>query len=404
MSNFDLAALIEPHDPVEFLRDVWERRPLHVARGCPNYHDGLLTLADIDELIAFTRPRFSDPALAPAGEAREKTYVKGWPVDCEPPGPVAFPGIAELRGVYRRGKTVVIMGMQRRRASVAALCRSLEGVFHCPVHANLYLTPPKAQGFDAHFDPHEVFVLQLAGSKTWRLYGPGREAPLVDEHLEIPRSQFGPVREVHLAAGDLLYLPRGHIHEAFTSDVASLHLTVGVNVYRWVDLLHEALDATARRDARLRASLPPGSLGGEAPSAMAERFASLLSAVAEGAPFAEALARLGDRFFGELSLLPGSHFAHSDDEEEIGPEMILEKAPGMICRVVQEGGWVAIEFPGGRLGGPLKIAGALRLAARADRLAPRDLPNELGDEGKLILARRLVREGLFRVAGTGETG
>src|SRR5215469_8498820 len=99
------------------------------------------------------------------------------------------------------------MTMQHRWPPAAALCRSLEAVFHCPVHANMYLTPEGAQGFDAHFDTHEVFVLQLEGSKQWRLYGEPRALPLVDERFNIPRDQLGPVREVELSAGDLLYIP-----------------------------------------------------------------------------------------------------------------------------------------------------------------------------------------------------
>ena len=39
------------------------------------------------------------------------------------------------------------------------------------------LTPEGAQGFDPHFDTHEVFVLQVEGHKHWRLYGPGRVLP-----------------------------------------------------------------------------------------------------------------------------------------------------------------------------------------------------------------------------------
>src|SRR5262249_26034330 len=139
---------------------------------------------------------------------------------------VRFPGISELQSVYMQGRTVVIMTMQQRWRTIAVLCRNLERVFHCPVHANLYLTPAGAQGFDAHFDTHEVLVLQLEGRKTWRLYGPTRTLPLVDERFNLPRERLGQAREMELNPGDLLYVPRGHVHEAFTSQDTSVHLTV----------------------------------------------------------------------------------------------------------------------------------------------------------------------------------
>ena len=70
----------------------------------------------------------------------------------------------------------------------------------------------------------------------------------------------------------------------------------------------------------------------------------------------------------------------------------------MICRVVSQGGWVSLEYPGGQVGGPLKIASALRYAAETDRFPVRDLPDDLSGDAKLVLARRLVSERLFRVA------
>ena len=32
---------------------------------------------------------------------------------------------------------------------------------------NAYITPPENQGFAAHYDTHDVFVLQVSGSKRW---------------------------------------------------------------------------------------------------------------------------------------------------------------------------------------------------------------------------------------------
>jgi len=47
--------------------------------------------------------------------------------------------------------------------------------------------------------------------------------------------------ELMLTAGDLLYMPRGFLHEAWTTDEPSTHLTVGLHVVRWLDLLSVAL-------------------------------------------------------------------------------------------------------------------------------------------------------------------
>ncbi len=396
--DFDLETLLAPTRPDDFFLDHWEKQPLLVRRHDAGYYAGLLTTADVEEVIAFTRPRFADPAAFSAEKPREASYVKSQLADRPMPESARTPGIAELAGAYGRGKTVVIMSMQQRWRPIARLCRGLEAAFHCPVHANMYLTPPGAQGFDVHFDPHEVFVLQLEGSKTWRLYGAPRPLPLADDRLDVPRDRLGEPREVRLEAGDLFYMPRGFVHEAFTSEGHSLHLTIGINIHRWADVLHEAVDDLARRDERFRGSLPPGALGGDdVPEALEGRFRDLLAILARDGRAGEAILSLGDRFFGQLAPLPGSHLAPRPEPESIGPGTVLEKSPGAICRVVADGGWVTLEFPGGRVGGPIRIAQALRFVAGAGRFAVDDLPDGLGPSGKLVLARRLLGEGLLRV-------
>lgn len=396
--DFDLGRLLAPVEEAVFFRDHWEKEPLLLSRRQPGYYDGLLSRADVEQVIAFTRPKFVDPVAFGAEVPRQRSFVQGWLADRQLPESASFPGIAELKRIYSQGRTVVIMTMQQRWLPIAHLCRNLEGRFHFPVHANLYLTPPGAQGFDAHFDTHEVLVLQLEGSKHWRLCRPARRLPLVGERFKTPREQLGPAREVCLEPGDALYLPRGHIHEAFTSESASMHLTVGINVFRWADLLHEALAALTNEDERLREALPVGILDGHAPTPdVVDRFRELLDVLWEHAGAEAALRQLGDQFFGGLPVLPDGLLT-PPDPEALDLDTVLEKRPGLVCRVLEEKAWVVLEYPGGQVGGPAKIAPALRFVASAGRFAARDLPGELGIEGKLVLARRLLRERLLTVA------
>jgi hypothetical protein len=189
------------------------------------------------------------------------------------------------------------------------------------------------------------------------------------------------------------------VHEAFTSEAASLHLTVGVNVYRWADLLGEALTALTREDQRFREAVPRDVLGPSGLTlAVRERFTELVEALAARADVEDAAAKLGDQFFGQLLSLPGQGFAPPDTDENVELDTVLERMQGLIFRVVSQGGWVSLEYPGGELGGPLKIASSLRFAAETERFPVRDMPDDLSGDAKLVLARRLVRERLFRVA------
>lgn len=397
--DLDLDTLLDPVGSSRFFEEYWEQRPLHLARGDEAFYEGLLSSNDVEEVIAFTRPKFVDPSAFAEEPRRASTFVQGWLADRQLQDACKYPTTEEVRRVYERGKTVIVMTMQQRWRPVAALCRNLEGAFHCPVHANMYLTPHGAQGFDAHFDTHEVFVLQLEGSKQWRLYGAPRELPLVDERFNIPRDQLGPAREVELQAGDLLYIPRGFVHEAFTAECASLHLTVGVNVYRWADLLGEALVDLTRNDRRFRESVPRNLLAtSDAARAAHEPFQALLAALASDARVEQAARLLGDQFFANLSPLPGTRSAPQADSPELDLETLVEKPPGLVCRVVDEGSWVVLQFPGGEVGGPGKIRSALHHVALHDRFPIGALPADLSGDAKLVLARRLLKERVLRVA------
>ena len=90
-------------------------------------------------------------------------------------------------------------------------------------------------------------------------------------------------------------------------------------------------------------------------------------------------------------------FAAPTDVDRLDLETVLERHPQALCRVVEEGPGVAIEFPGNRVSGPHRIATALHFVAGTQRFAVRELPGELNAEAKVVLARRLLREGLLRV-------
>jgi ribosomal protein L16 Arg81 hydroxylase len=388
--DFDLAGLLWPIEPAAFFRDTWEKQPLTVARNDPDYYRGLFGLADVDSVIAFTRPKFPEPGdFKPEGPA-VRHFVQGCLAE-EESSAVLYPDVAEVHRAFQRGKTLILGAMQQRWPPVAALCRRLEGFFGCPVHTNLYLTPPGSQGFDAHFDTHEVFVLQIEGTKNWRFHGLARELPLAGEWAPLAREGLGPpTLEAVLKPGDLLYMPRGHIHEAFTSDCLALHLTVGIKVFRWLDLLHQALDDLGARDVRFRASLPMGLLTDVQAPAPDARFRELLHALVELARADEAALGLAAGFLSKLPALPGAYFA-GEAGQGITLDSVLERAPGVICRVFPtQGGQVSLHFPGGRLDGPPRIASALHFIARTPRFAVRSLPDDLTAAGKVVLARRLV--------------
>src|SRR5262249_23030854 len=150
------------------------------------------------------------------------------------PDDYAFPesGRIDLPRAYQlfnSGATIALGQMHERLPELATLCRAMEQRFSSHFQTNLYLSPRNAQGFKTHFDSHDVFALQVAGSKQWTLNDTLIELPLHGQKFEPEKHMAGAAtREITLRAGDVLYCPRGLFHSARATDEVSLHITLGV--------------------------------------------------------------------------------------------------------------------------------------------------------------------------------
>lgn len=345
MFFYDFDRLIQPLDSATFFNEYWEQRPLTIARKEPDYYSSLFSMQDVDTVICFNEPKypaiqlFSNGKSLPWNSANERAGMNS---------------IRELYNEYYKGSTIILRGLQHRWKPISDLYRSLESFFNHRVHVNMYLTPKDSQGFSAHFDTHEVFILQIEGSKIWRIYDTFQTLPLPISQQPIPQDKLRePLYEILLNAGDLLYIPSGYVHEALTSECSSLHLTVGINVYRWGDLLSTALTSVSERNLSFRKSLPVGFLKcSETIGSLKYQFEELLELFLSSAKVEDAVERLSERVIDEMPPLPDGHFTQIDNVNSIGLDTVVEKRKGMTCRIVREQDSVSIQFPGNRVKGP----------------------------------------------------
>jgi bifunctional lysine-specific demethylase and histidyl-hydroxylase NO66 len=245
-----LGWIISPNGSAAFLADTYERAPLVVLREDPERFAGLLSIAAIDRLIAGVDLKEGQIDLANASANLSRAdYIDG--------GGYADRGAIARH--YRDGATIILQQLHALDPVLARFCVAMEHVFSCMVQTNIYLTPPSNQGFRTHYDNHDVFVIQVAGQKDWRFYNSFDLA----YRGEGFNSQVHPTGEVThaftLKAGDVAYVPRGLMHDARTSgDEPSLHITMGIMVKTWAELILESVSEVALREPLLRRSLPPG--------------------------------------------------------------------------------------------------------------------------------------------------
>ncbi|MET9494175.1 cupin domain-containing protein [Streptomyces sp. NPDC006552] len=247
----------------EFARDVWAREPL-LARGASDFSD-LFSAAAVDELIARRGLRTPFLRVAKDGATLPETSFTA-------PAGVGATVADQLDDTalwrsFADGATLVLQALQRTWEPVAEFTSRLGTELGHPVQANAYVTPPQNRGFDAHYDVHDVFVLQVAGAKRWVIHEPVHRDPLRDQPWTEHRAAVAeaatgrPYIDTVLEPGDVLYLPRGWLHAAEAQGAVSIHLTLGVHTWTrhaLAEQLTRAALALLRDDPQMRGSLPLG--------------------------------------------------------------------------------------------------------------------------------------------------
>ncbi len=170
-----------------------------------------------------------------------------------------------------QGASLVMDDMQELAPPVRALADAFQDVFEAPVIVNLYAGWGRQKAFPLHWDPQEVFILQLSGRKHWKVFSPTRPCPLKNDP-DLPAQPEGqPAWEGILEDGDMLYMPRGWWHVATPLDEPSLHLNIGLEPPNGADFLQWWLPRLLKH-ADVRRNLPLGC----SKTVRQDYFASLL--------------------------------------------------------------------------------------------------------------------------------
>jgi ribosomal protein L16 Arg81 hydroxylase len=381
--------LLAPLAPEEFERTYYGRQVCVIRREQRDYYASLLSLEALDGILRTHSARHPDIQVVKHGaDIASASYANGQ-------GAVDARKAASL---FADGATLIFSYLQQRVPALSTLCSDLGGLYSSRFQANVYLTPPHAQGFPTHWDTHDVFVLQVEGSKQWQIFDTKIVNPLIGQRFDHAVDVPGPLTsEFELRAGDVAYVPRGLMHAAHATDEHSLHITLGVMAFTWTDLLLECVGASALSQETLRESLPIGFARPEFSAdqrreALQQRLRTLVDSVDADAVFSRLAAQLDPTPIPDGGLLSAA--LHPAAVEPAARFKRRADASWSLtcddegCHVTTVGS--TIRFPA--IASPL-----LRAIERIDRFTLSDLPDVVDDDGKVTVLRHLVRHGIVSV-------
>jgi ribosomal protein L16 Arg81 hydroxylase len=387
-------------DGSSFASQHWGTRPL-LTRAEELHGDfgDLLDLTAVDELLSRRALRTPFVRMARDGTVLAAKGFTGSRSGIGPGDQVRDDRVLEL---FAEGATVVLQGLQHTWPPIADFAGELARDLGHPVQVNAYVTPPQSQGFAAHYDTHDVFVLQVAGEKRWRVHEPVRRHPLADEdwgehrgEVEALVSERAPVIDTVLRPGDALYLPRGWIHSAVALGEVSAHLTVGIlTLTRW-DLV-SGLVALADEDDELRRSLPmgldladPGSVETEVAATLHHLTAQLAQVKADR--IAE---RLRARAWPAIRPGPVAPLAQAAVVAALEGRTPLAVRPGLRWLLHPGADTTVLELADKRISFPAWVGDAVRALLSGSATRASDVPG-LDEHDQLVLVRRLLREAVL---------
>jgi lysine-specific demethylase/histidyl-hydroxylase NO66 len=365
-------------DARNFIDKVWASH-IHVHHTEAAELTALLSLDDVDHLLTSTALRTPALRLAKDGEVLAPSrFTRSATLAGQP-----LSGLVDGRKVldlFDAGATVVLQGLHRYWPALTTLVRELELALGHPCQANAYLTPPGSQGFALHSDSHDVFVFQTHGRKQWEVHDDGEP------------------REVLLEPGVSMYLPTGTPHAARTQRSASLHVTIGVNQLTWRQLLRRVTDELLE-DPRYDGPLPAGYL--TEPTTLGDRLREHL--ITLGAHLAQqdtgVRATEGTaRFLRTRNPLLRGGLCDRLGLAGIDDDTGLEHRPGAACVLSTHGDRLRVLLGDREVRMPVRLTEPMRLVRDRAELRPADLATWLDADSRLVLSRRLVREGLLRIA------
>jgi len=175
----------------------------------------------------------------------------------------------KVRALIRQGASLVLNEIETLTPGMKRIAEILGRQPGGKVQGNLYCSWQKHQAFDVHYDTHDVFAMQVAGDKVWRIYQRHFKDPINHPAFKSLDASFhhahkgALLMEFTMRPGDLVYIPRGFYHEAMAESDATVHMSFSVVPLIGLDIISMLFEFGVMDDVFRQAVPSPDAQGGK---------------------------------------------------------------------------------------------------------------------------------------------
>lgn len=202
-----------------FLREYWQRKPLHVKNA---FDPALLGIAPQEIFSLAANDEVESRMVKRKGER--------WSLDRGP-----FPSVPTAK----RDWTVLVQGVNLHDARADALMDRFRFLPHARLDDVMISYAVGGGGVGPHFDSYDVFLLQSMGTRHWRI-SRQRDLTLIPDFPLKILADFRPDAEFLCEPGDLLYLPPQCAHDGVARGTC-MTWSVGFRTPPHAEMLREYL-------------------------------------------------------------------------------------------------------------------------------------------------------------------
>lgn len=393
--------LVDPHNPENFFASYWEKNPLYINRRDPDYYDALFGFKSCDTLLSRTNLRYPTVRIFKDKiPVDPREYIRSWRYGFD-----HFDDYIDTESVYkylREGATINILSLNRSWRPLVDYCSALEKIFFFPVNANAFLTPPSSDNIEIHTDTPDNFILQVGGTKSWRVWSGDGVLPLRDDRYSRTRmagieKHDAPVLDVTLEQGDLLYIPRGTPHAAVSKSDYSLHVVIAVDTVRFYDMFNQCIKRAienVEKDKRFRNAVRMHAATCEDGSSK-QLFLEAMRVVEQSVDFGKSAHELVERFV--KNRYPSRHGQlHAKYDYDKLPSAEFRVRQGVIYLRKDYPFKSEIEFHGKRVSFGVQLRPALDFALNAETFSVDALPGLPSPDAGIDLVKTLLSAGLIQ--------